>query len=85
MLVDQMAKVNDPRDFFRIPCCFVDEMTDGGRGQTRLIRTYALVVPPPEGSRVALYYQHSDIWWDAFMALVGLFYCTRYNPFRHAR
>ena len=45
---------------------------------------YALVVPPPEGSRVALYYLHSDIWWGAFMALVGLFYCTRYNPFRDA-
>jgi len=46
---------------------------------------YAVVVPPPEGSRVALYYLHSDIWWGAFMALVRLFYCTRYNPFRDAR
>jgi len=25
MLVDQTAKVNDPRIFFPIPCCFVDE------------------------------------------------------------
>ena len=46
---------------------------------------YAVVVPPPEGLRVALYYLHSDIWWGAFMALVGLFYCIRYNPFRDAR
>ena len=43
---------------------------------------FALVVPPPEESRVALYYLHSDIWWGTFMAIVGLFYCIHYNPFR---
>ncbi len=46
---------------------------------------FALVVPPPEESRVALHYLHSDIWWGAFMAIVGLFYCARYYPFRDAR
>jgi hypothetical protein len=43
---------------------------------------HALVVPPPEESRVALYYSHSDICWGTFMSLVGLFYCARYIPFR---
>jgi hypothetical protein len=46
---------------------------------------YALVVPPLEQSRVARYDLHSDVWWGAFMTIVGLFYCVRYNPFREAR
>ncbi len=46
---------------------------------------YALVAPPPEESRIALYHLHSDIWWGAVMSLVGLFYCTRYNPFSKTR
>jgi hypothetical protein len=46
---------------------------------------YSLLFPPPEESRIALYHLHSDIWWGAIMSLVGLFYCSRYNPFRNAR
>ncbi len=43
---------------------------------------YALVFPPPEAQRVALFHLHADVWWGAFMAIAGLFYCLRYNPFQ---
>ena len=43
---------------------------------------YALVVPPPQDHRVALFSLHADVWWGAIMVLVGIFYCVRYNPFR---
>ncbi|QEH37287.1 hypothetical protein OJF2_58770 [Aquisphaera giovannonii] len=43
---------------------------------------YALVFPPPEEQRVALYSLHADVWWGAFMAAVGSFYCLRYHPYK---
>jgi hypothetical protein len=42
---------------------------------------YALVDPSIEG-KVALSYLHADIWWGGFMAIVGAFYCYRFNPWR---
>lgn len=45
---------------------------------------FHLAVPPPVERQVALYHLHADIWWGAFMTLVGLFYCVKYNPARQA-
>ena len=41
---------------------------------------YAWVNPPEQ--QVKLFEYHADIWWGAFMALVGLFYTLRFNPLR---
>jgi hypothetical protein len=46
---------------------------------------YELVSPPPVDQRVALFSLHADVWWGALMAIVGLFYRFRYNPFREPR
>lgn len=43
---------------------------------------YELVAPPPEDQRVALFSLHADVWWGAFMTIVGLFYTIRFNPAR---
>ncbi len=43
---------------------------------------YHLVDPPVQ--QVALGELHSDIWWGALLLLVGLFYATRYWPWRDA-
>jgi len=42
---------------------------------------YALVDPSLD-AHIAMNYLHADIWWGAFMAVVGGFYCHRFNPFR---
>ena len=42
---------------------------------------YALV-DPSQDAHIAMSYLHADIWWGAFMAIVGAFYCHRFNPFR---
>jgi hypothetical protein len=46
---------------------------------------FALVSPPPPEARVALFDFHADVWWGAFMALVGLVYCLKFNPKRNAQ
>ncbi len=45
---------------------------------------YALVFPPPPEARVALFELHADLWWGLLMAVVGLYYCLRFNPRRLA-
>jgi hypothetical protein len=46
---------------------------------------YSLSAPPAVALRVARYAMQADLWWGAFMASVGVFYCVRYNPPRRAR
>jgi hypothetical protein len=46
---------------------------------------HALAIPPPVEQRVALFSLHADVWWGGFMAIVGLFYCVRYHPFREVQ
>ena len=41
---------------------------------------YALAFPPPVESRVALFEWHADVWWGAFMILVGVAYMARFRP-----
>ncbi len=46
---------------------------------------YALVVPPPMETRVALYQFHADIWWGGLMTIVGALYCIKFRPWREPR
>ncbi len=43
---------------------------------------YNLLSPPPPEEQVALFSLHADIWWGAFMVVVGLFYVIRFRPDR---
>ena len=41
---------------------------------------YALILPPPEAERVALFELHADIWWGLLLVALGTFYCLRFHP-----
>jgi hypothetical protein len=41
---------------------------------------YAMIFPPPMEHRVALFELHADIWWGVFLAILGVIYSLRYNP-----
>ena len=41
---------------------------------------YELVSPPAD--KVVLYDLHANIWWGAFLFVVGLIYSVRYSPAR---
>jgi hypothetical protein len=41
---------------------------------------YALVSPPAQ--RVVLYDLHADVWWGAFLFILGLFYTVHFSPAR---
>ena len=43
---------------------------------------WELVFPP--ANRVVLYQYHANVWWGALMLLLGLFYCVRFAPKKHA-
>jgi hypothetical protein len=36
---------------------------------------------PPENP-VVLYHLHANVWWGAFLSLLGAFYCYRFAPQR---
>jgi hypothetical protein len=40
------------------------------------------LVNPAQGARLVMHWLHADIWWGALMAIVGAFYCFRFNPLR---
>jgi hypothetical protein len=42
---------------------------------------YAVIAPPPESERVALWGLHADIWWGLLLLLFGGYYCARFHPF----
>jgi hypothetical protein len=33
---------------------------------------------------VVLFQYHANVWWGAFLLLVGVLYCVRFAPRRHA-
>jgi uncharacterized membrane protein HdeD (DUF308 family) len=39
---------------------------------------YHLISPPEH--QVVLYNLHADIWWGAFMVIVGVFYVVKFRP-----
>jgi hypothetical protein len=41
---------------------------------------YSLVSPPAQ--RVVLYNLHADVWWGAFLFILGLFYTVHFSPAR---
>ena len=41
---------------------------------------YELVRPPQ--NPVVLFHLHANIWWGAFLFLIGVFYCYRFAPRR---
>lgn len=41
---------------------------------------YQWVNPPLPDQRVVLWELHSDVWWGAFLAIVGLIYVLVYKP-----
>lgn len=45
---------------------------------------YGLVNPAQE-AHLVMAWIHADVWWGAFMAVVGAFYCLRFNPLRKRR
>ena len=43
---------------------------------------WELVSPPVD--RVVLFQYHANVWWGALLLLLGLFYCVRFAPKKHA-
>jgi hypothetical protein len=43
---------------------------------------WELISPP--ANRVVLFQYHANVWWGAFLLLVGVLYCVRFAPRRHA-
>lgn len=41
---------------------------------------YAVLNPPPEDQRVALWDLHADIWWGGLLVAFGLVYVVRFWP-----
>ncbi len=41
---------------------------------------YGAINPPPEDARVALWNLHADIWWGAFLFVIGLVYSFKFPP-----
>ncbi len=41
---------------------------------------WQLVSPPPVDQRVVLYQLHAPVWWGAFLAVLGAFYCFHFRP-----
>jgi hypothetical protein len=44
---------------------------------------YQLLVPPANPG-IVLYQLHANVWWGALLFIVGLVYCVRFAPKRHA-
>jgi hypothetical protein len=44
---------------------------------------YQLVVPPANPG-IVLYQLHANVWWGALLLVIGLAYCIRFAPSRHA-
>jgi hypothetical protein len=44
---------------------------------------YQLVVPPANPG-IVLYQLHASVWWGALLLVIGLVYCIRFAPSRHA-
>lgn len=44
---------------------------------------YQLVVPPANPG-IVLYQLHANVWWGALLLVIGLVYCIRFAPSRHA-
>ena len=42
------------------------------------------VINPPENPAVVLFNLHANAWWGAVLLLIGLFYCLRFSPGKHA-
>ncbi|HZR58277.1 MAG TPA: hypothetical protein VFA74_15490 [Terriglobales bacterium] len=42
------------------------------------------LVNPPEIPGVVLFNLHAGIWWGATLLFIGLVYCLRFRPRRHA-
>jgi len=43
---------------------------------------WELVSPP--ANHVVLFQYHANVWWGALLLLLGLFYCVRFAPRKHA-
>ena len=43
---------------------------------------WELISPPV--NRVVLFQYHANVWWGALLLLLGLFYCVRFAPGKHA-
>ncbi len=41
---------------------------------------WQLMSPPPVDQRVVLYQLHAPVWWGAFLAVLGAFYCVHFRP-----
>lgn len=44
---------------------------------------YQLINPPVDPG-VVLFHLHANVWWGAILLLIGLFYCFRFSPKKHA-
>jgi hypothetical protein len=44
---------------------------------------YQLLVPPANPG-IVLFQLHANVWWGAVLLVLGLVYCIRYRPGRHA-
>ena len=44
---------------------------------------YQVVNPPPDPG-VVLFHLHANVWWGAVLFVLGLIYCVKFAPKRHA-
>jgi hypothetical protein len=42
------------------------------------------LVSPPANPGVVLFNLHAGVWWGAILLLIGVFYCFRFAPGKHA-
>ena len=42
------------------------------------------VVNPPANPGIVLFNLHANVWWGALLLLIGIFYCWRFAPGKHA-
>ena len=42
------------------------------------------VINPPAHPDIVLFNLHANVWWGAVLFLVGLIYCVKFAPRRHA-